>query len=1184
MHNIKYLTIVFLLILITNILLSQSIVINEVMSSNSSTITDEDGDAPDWIELYNNSESEINVNGYGISDDASKLFKWTFPNVNIEPHDFLLIFASDKNRVEFKNTIITRGDIWKYKIWASQPPYNWNSTNYNDSQWQQGATGIGYGDDDDNTIIPQGTIAVYARKTFTISNLDDISGAILTIDYDDGFVAYINGNEVARSNVPGNPPAYNQVAYPDHEASLYQNLQPEYYQIDNIDNILIEGENILSIQVHNVDSNSSDFSFIPFLTLTTLSQPDNSYISDELLFNETSFHTNFKIKSSGETLYLTNSSGTIVDQLETGVIPTDISFGRKPDGSENWLYYNIPTPGAMNSTPGFAKFSPLPVFSKDGGFYNASIQISLTLETDDSPIYYTRDCSEPSINSTKYTTPFYITKTSVIRAKSISSNTMPGKTVTKTFFINESHDLPVISLSTDPPNLWSPDSGIYVLGNDYVDQIPYWGANFWEDWERPVHVELYEPDGNMGFDIDAGMKIFGGWSRATNQKSVAIFARNKYGYSEIPYQLFPDRNIYTFQSFVLRNSANDFPYTMFRDGFMQSLIKDSNIDDQAYRPAVIYLNGEYWGIQNIREKLNEHYVASHHNVDPDNIDLLESNGHPNHGDSDAWFKLVDFVSTNNLQVSENYDYVTSQIDISNFIEYNVAQIFFDNTDWPGNNIKYWREKTENGKWRWILFDTDFGFGLYDGFNLPSNQRYKHNTLKFATATNGPGWPNPPWSTLFLRKLLTNEEFKNNFINCFCDNLNSRFLYSKINEKINEAKQIIENEIPNHIEKWREIGSISNWNYNISVLKTFGQLRKGYCQIHLKDYFSLQGLASVKLNIYPENSGTIKINTIEIDNPAWSGHYFKGIPINIEAIPKSGYKFINWTGEIESTDKLLKNIILHGNFNITSNFVLVDTTKQDIVINEINYKSSPNFDTGDWIELYNNSDYAVSLSKWIITDSNNNNPYTFPTNFQLNSNDYIVLLRKKSDFNNLVSNIDNTLGNFDFGLSSNGETIKLYNNFGTLIDTVQYGTNTPWPTECNGTGSTLILKNPNLDNNLPQNWTFSQGNGSPGIANFPIDIEEDNNNIPDKFILQQNYPNPFNNSTIIPFSLPETGKINLLIYNIQGELIDQTKETQYIPGHYSIHYLSNSKMSSGIYFYQLIVDNKPIKMKKMIYIK
>jgi len=235
-------------------------------------------------------------------------------------------------------------------------------------------------------------------------------------------------------------------------------------------------------------------------------------------------------------------------------------------------------------------------------------------------------------------------------------------------------------------------------------------------------------------------------------------------------------------------------------------------------------------------------------------------------------------------------------------------------------------------------------------------------------------------------------------------------------------------------------------------------------------------------------------------------------------------------------------------------------------------------------LYNNSDYAVSLSKWIITDSNNNNPYTFPTNFQLNPNDYIVLLRKKSDFNNLVSNIDNTLGNFDFGLSSNGETIKLYNNLGTLIDTVKYGTNTPWPTECNGTGSTLILKNPNLDNNLPQNWTFSQGNGSPGIANFPIDIEEDNNNIPDKFILQQNYPNPFNNSTIIPFSLPETGKINLLIYNIQGELIDQTKETQYIPGHYSIHYLSNSKMSSGIYFYQLIVDNKPIKMKKMIYIK
>ena len=1122
MYYLKSVKFILFLFIFINFLFSQSVVINEIMSSNSLIINDEDGDSPDWIELYNNSDSSINLAGYGLSDDLNEIGKWIIPNITINPKNHLLIFASGKNRCEFKNTIINRGDSWNYKIGTGQVLSNWTKIDYNDSEWLQGATGIGYGDDDDSTTIPINTVLLYARKVFDIDNLDEVKNIILSIDYDDAFVAYINGVEITRSNITGNPP---QSVITDHEALLYQNLQIENFQIDNISEILIEGENLLAIEVHNVSSGSSDLTFIPYLTLSMSEKMENIQVSDDLIFTSESLHTNFKINSDGETIILSDPTGSIVNQKDTGVLPLDISIGRKPDGGENWLFFSIPTPGSSNSTEGFNTLSSSPIFSKEAGFYETGIQISLSVESGNSPIYYTTDCSEPTINSTKYTNPFYVTETSVIRAICIESNSLSGPIITKTYLINTSHDLPVISLSTNPPNLWSPDSGIYVLGNDFNESTPNYGANFWEDWERPVHIELFESEGTLGLDIDAGMKIFGGWSRSKPEKSLAIFARNKYGYSEIPYQIFPDKNIFSFQSFVLRNSANDFEYTMFRDGFMQSIINGSNIDDQAYRPSVVYLNGEYWGIHNIREKLNEHYVASHHDVDPDNIDLLESNGHANHGDSNDWFEFINYIETHDLQIAENYDSVNDQIDILNFIEYNVAQIYFDNTDWPGNNIKYWKEKSENGKWRWILFDTDFGFGLY------SDQRYKYNTLAFATNPNGDNWPNPPWSTLLLRKLLENDDFKHDFINCFCDNLNTRFLFSNVEDKLNEAKQRIESEIENHINKWKQgnnspgIGSINTWKNNINIMRDFGKNRQIYSYLHLKQKFSLDNLATLNLNILPENAGFIKINTIEINNPNWNGQYFRGIPIQVDAIPNPGYQFKNWTDGIVSTESNIDNIILNENMSLTCNFELGSSNDQNIVINEINYSSSDDFNTEDWVEIYNNSGNTISLNNWIFKDSDDSHSYKFPTNIQLQANEYIVLVNDRNKFSNLFPNVTNILGDFDFGLSKNDDMARLYNSNNELIDSVNYNAISPWPTESTKTGSTIILKDPNLDNTIPQNWVSSEKYGSPGEANFQTQVNETENIIPDKYSLHQNFPNPFNSSTIIPFSILKVEKLN-----------------------------------------------------------
>lgn len=1169
---------VAIILLITHIY-PQSVLINEIMSSNSITLADEDGDFSDWLELYNPTGVTIDPGGYGLSDDADEPMKWTLPSISLEPHGFLLIFASGKDRKEFKHTVISRGDMWKYKIWTSQPPSSWTSFNYDDSQWLSGPTGIGYGDGDDATQIPTGTISVYARKTFEINNPNDIINGILTMDYDDGFVAYLNGTEIARANLAGNPPAYNQNADPDHEAMLYRGILPENFTIEDIATLLVTGENILAIEIHNVNAYSSDFSFIPYLTLGMSSKPENLFVPDELLFNQATLHTNFKISADGEDILLTHRDGIILDHLVTGAIPADISRGRQPDGGEDWLLFDEPTPGKTNSTSGFSNISPTVIFDQSGGFYPSSVTVALSLEDEKFPVYYTLDCTEPTENSVLYIAPLSLSETTVIRAKSISPNALPGKISTRTFIIGQSHDLPVVALATNPTNLWDPDSGIYVFGTDYSPDIPYFGANFWEDWERPVHVELYEPDGSLGFAIDAGIKIFGGWSRSKPQKSLAIYARKKYGASQIDYQVFPDRMIYTFENIVLRNSANDFEFTMLRDGFMQSLIEGTTIDDQAYRPAVVYINGEYWGIHNIREKLNEHYVASHYNVDPDNIDLLESFGTVNDGDADEWWHLYNFINENDLSLTENYEYVKNRIDMLNFMQYYIAEIYFDNTDWPGNNIKYWREKSNSGKWRWILFDTDFGFGLYE-----NDDRYKFNTLEFALEPNGPDWPNPPWSTLFLRKLLESDGFKNEFVNCFCDMLNTRFTAKRVEEKLNEAKNRIVNEMPGHIAKWPDIGSMNNWYANLSKMQLFGRYRSIYCISHLYTSFSLQGAAVLTLNINPENSGIIRLNTIDIEDTSWRGNYFKGIPLKIEAVPKPGYMFDRWGGDLESPDIEPEDFILYGNMTINCNFSITGSAADAIVINEINYKSADDFDTGDWVEIFNNSNVTVDMGHWIFKDSEDDHVFEFPEAFQMAPQAFIVLTNVYADFHNFQPEISNVLGDFDFGLGKSGEIVRLYDASGALVDSVNFNSVTPWPSEPNGSGVTLILKNPDLDNSLPENWTFSQNHGNPGESNFPSGTNDSEPQIPLEYTLMPNYPNPFNSSTVIAISLPKPGFVELLVFDLNGKLAAEIENANYSAGNYAVNFQPGPSVASSIYFCHLIIDKKIIKTIKMVYLK
>ena len=801
-------------------------------------------------------------------------------------------------------------------------------------------------------------------------------------------------------------------------------------------------------------------------------------------------HANFKIKSSGETLILTNPSGETVDQIETGFIPSDISKGRQPDGGLEWYFFAEPTPRSSNSTQGYPGISQPPDFSPPGGFFTGIVSLTLEAPSPQAIIHYTVDGSPPSDSSQIYTSPIIINSTIVIRARAFEPGLLYSSVETHSYIFYDNNNLTVISLSTDPDNLWDDDYGIYVLGSHPGPPPEYFNANFFQDWERPVHIEFFEPDGSVGFSLDSGVKIHGGWSRRLPQKSLAVFTRDKYCCDIIDYQIFPGKPIVEFQSIVLRNSGEDWLSTMMRDAFMTGLVDDTDVDIQAYRPSILFLNGQYWGIHNIREKMNEHYLASNRGVDPDNIDLLEHKGSIViiEGDAEHYAALIDFIRNHDIRVMENYEYVTTQMDVFNFIDYHAAEIYYANTDWPAYNVKLWRPREPDGVWKWMLHDTDGGFGLY-------HSPYILNSLALTLQPN----LNFPLANFLLISLLENDSFRVDFINHFADLLNVNFHPDTVIETIEAISGIIEPEMPAHINRWR--GTIERWYEELDVLDEFAEHRVDCVRVHIQEEFNLEGIASVTLDVDPLEAGKIKINTKTIGEYPWDGVYFLGVPIQLTALPENGFRFNNWIGA-EPPDSISISIYLTGDISVTALFEIDTVSAGSIIITEINYHSSDNFDPGDWVEFYNDSCESVDISGWIFKDENDDHIFIFPPNMVLEPEALIVLCRDTAAFSGLFPEVNNYLGDFDFGLSNGGELIRLFDNQENIIDSLTYDDEPPWPTEPDGNGPTLELIDPSLPNEDPENWRASTApHGSPGQQNgwslSPVGgliISFDNNNL------------------------------------------------------------------------------------------
>jgi len=920
--------------------LSAQIVINEICSRNFQTLEDVDGDSPDWIELYNDGNSTVDLAGYGLTDDASLANIWTFPHLMLAPGKHLVVCASDKNRKtsirEFHHweTAVNANDLWKVVV----PPFEldsaWRySTSYNDNPWDLYRGGFGYGDQDDSSVILQQIISLYTRKVFTVPDTGNIVGLLFHIDYDDAFVAWLNGVEIARNNIGtvGIAPSFNEVADKEREARMYKGELPENYILDV--SLLRNGQNLLAIQYHNSHLSSPDFSAIAFLSVAI---KDTAMIfgavPEWFPQHEVYLHTDFKLSSDGDSVILTDTSGQVIAAHRVPALQSDHSFGRNTDGGANSVFFSVPTPGASNNaTTGSSAYAyaSIPAFSVASGFYDSLQSLNITSSGNET-IRYTLDGSLPTDSSLLFDQPIVLDSTMVVRAQCLKANRLPGPIVTNSYFINDTitNLLPVVSLSVNSELLFDTLTGIYMKGLS-PGPHPSYGANFWRDEEVEVTLEYFDSLRLRQLSQQVGLKIFGNYTRTLPQKSLRLIARNRYGEDDFDYPLFANKNISETKQFVLRNAGNDWNHTHLRDAVIHDICNGTtNLDVQGFRPCVVYLNGNFWGVFIIREKINEHFLADNYpNVKAKNVDLLEKREVVKHGDGDNFREMRNFVLGNDMSDTANYHLAANWLDMNNFIDYMAVEIFVSNTDWFPNNVRYWRERNNSPLWRFILWDVDVSLGVDPAINMIDS------LLAFPF----------PIPAMFQKLVGESKEFRYAFINRFADLLNSIFVPSHVKQTFYRYKNVLDQQMPRQFAQWGEGNYFQQWGLpgrgtyqkwaDSNFIKTSNWIRERHqtARTHLQQTFNLNGQSMVEFRVYPSDAGIINVNTLQIDTFPWRGVYFDSIPIKVTAIPVHGYRFIRWdSSSFQITDTLPTAI-----FNPDSSGMLVaifDTIFDTIYIN------------------------------------------------------------------------------------------------------------------------------------------------------------------------------------------------------------------------------------------------------------
>ncbi len=622
------------------------------------------------------------------------------------------------------------------------------------------------------------------------------------------------------------------------------------------------------------------------------SVPANGYLviycSGRGVVSGTQLHPNFTLKqTSNEWIILTQPNGTTVeDSLKIiHMTKNNHSVGRQTNGAANWMLFTTPTPNAANA--GAVNFyTPTPVFSVAPGFYAGAQSVSITCSNAAATIRYTTDGTDPTTGSTLYTGPVSITTTTVLRAKAFSTDPASFN-MSGTYFINVNHTVPVISIAGNGSNsvqsLLNGNSGITPQG-------------FFELWEQDQSfVDKGEGDFNK----------HGNDSWAYDQRGFDFVMRDQFGYdAAIDHQIFPSTNRDEFQRLILKPGASDnYPFETggahIRDAFVHTLSQkaDLKLDERTWRPCVVYLNGVYWGVYEIREKVDDaDYTDFYANQDRYHLYYLKTWGGTweDYGTPNAlpdWNALKAFILGNNMGNAANFATVDNQFNWRSLVDYFCINSYTVNQDWLNWNTSWWRGTDPAGdhtRWRYALWDMDATFGHYYNYTgIPDD-------TPAADPCNAESLPNPGGQghTQILQKLINeNPIVEQYYITRYTDLANTHFSCDTMNAILDSMLNKISPEMPQHIARWG--GSMTQWQNNVQDLKDFIDARCVALTQGMIDCYQLTGPFNITVDVSPALSGTVKLNSVWAPTYPWNTTYFGGITTNLIAQANPGFVFDHW---------------------------------------------------------------------------------------------------------------------------------------------------------------------------------------------------------------------------------------------------------------------------------------------------
>lgn len=528
------------------------------------------------------------------------------------------------------------------------------------------------------------------------------------------------------------------------------------------------------------------------------------------------------------------------------------------------------------------RYTDTVTFSQSGGFFNDSFSLSLSCSADHH-IRYTINGSTPNSTSTLYTGPIFLDSTLfspsniftilnsppaifylpndvpriiTLRAAAFDSNdSLVSAVRTNSYLIRalgyDSHGLPLISITADSLDLFDYETGIFVPGVNYDPDNSLQTGNYYQsgsEWERRINIEFYETD-NSGINQQCGMRTHGGISRRTSQKGLKIYAREEYGKKRFKHNFFADNDLNSFKHLVLKPFESAWWIWSAKSGIQDYLslkiAKQLNMESPSATPSVLFINGEYWGIYFLQERPDERFVEDHFNIDVDECNLMSNwYGNEENGSNANFLDLMNFLESADLSNEDDYAHVCERIDVENFIDYYIFEIFIANEDWPANNMRCWQRN--NGKFRWIFYDGDACFRDLD-----------YDIIGMATSTENE-WPTNPKSTLMFRKLLENEDFTYRFLARFDTLMCHSLSYGVTKPCLDTVTMEVRGEVENQSARFDTPSSLQNWEQCIQRIDDFLLGRVNRIYELLEDVFgyfsSVEETMSIHdISVYPNPS-------------------------------------------------------------------------------------------------------------------------------------------------------------------------------------------------------------------------------------------------------------------------------------------------------------------------------------------